>query len=70
MVNVPRERFIELVTAPDNVAQWLDGLLSFEASSGLPGQDGATSQLTFKRGRGTMEMIEAIVRRQFRQAGW
>ncbi|POH74228.1 SRPBCC family protein [Arthrobacter glacialis] len=64
IVNVPRQRFIELFDNVENMQQWMDGLLSFEPLTGVPGQAGATSKLTFKRGRGTMEMVETIVRRE------
>ena len=64
VVNVPRERFIELFDNPDLMPQWQAGLLSFEPLTGVPGQEGATSKLTYKRGKGTLEMVETIVRRQ------
>ena len=64
VVNVPRERFIELFDNPELMPQWQEGLLSFEPLAGVPGQNGATSKLTYRRGRSTMEMVETIVRRQ------
>ncbi|MHA7306187.1 SRPBCC family protein [Arthrobacter sp. TMN-49] len=64
IVNVPRQRFIELFDNPDTMSQWMEGLLSLEALTGVPGQAGTTSRLTFKRGRGTLEMVETIVRRE------
>lgn len=63
-VNVPRARLIELFDDPDNLAKWQEGLISFEPRSGEPGQPGATSRLVFKRGRGTMEMVETVTRRE------
>lgn len=65
VVNVPRERFIQLFDSADNLPKWQPDLLSFEPLTGLPGQEGATAKLTYKRGRGTLEMVETIVRRQF-----
>lgn len=64
VVNVARGRFIELFDDPDNLAKWQEGLLSFEPLSGEPGQPGARSTLTVKRGRGTMQMVETITRRE------
>lgn len=64
VVNVPRARFIELFDNPDLMPEWMEGLLSFEPLTGVPGQEGATSRLTYKRGRGTLEMVETITRRQ------
>ncbi|GAA4380293.1 SRPBCC family protein [Paeniglutamicibacter cryotolerans] len=62
-VTVPRDHFIELFDAPENLPLWQKGLLSFDAVSGTPGEPGSTSRLTFKRGNGTLEMIETIIRR-------
>ena len=64
VVNVARERFIELFDNPQLMPQWQEGLLSFEHLTGVPGREGATSKLTYKRGRGTLEMVETIFRRQ------
>lgn len=64
VVNVPRERFIELFDDPALLPKWQPGLLSFEPLTGVPGQEGATSKLTYKRGKGTLVMVETIVRRQ------
>ncbi|KGN34255.1 hypothetical protein N802_12905 [Knoellia sinensis KCTC 19936] len=63
VVDVPRARFIELFDDPDNLPKWQSGLISFEPLSGEPGRPGAKSRLTFKRGKGTMEMIETITDR-------
>lgn len=68
VVNVPRERFIELFDDPANLAKWQEGLISFEPLSGEPGQTGAKSTLTFKRGRGTMQMVETITKRDLPDA--
>lgn len=67
-VNVPRDRFIELFDDPENLKLWQEGLISFEPVSGTPGEPGATSKLTFKRGKGTLEMIETVTRRNLPHA--
>lgn len=67
-VGVPRARFIELFDDPDNLAKWQKGLLSFEHVSGEPGRPGATSRLTFARGKGTLVMIETVTRRDLPDA--
>ncbi|ALV46413.1 hypothetical protein MB46_13890 [Arthrobacter alpinus] len=64
VVNVPRDRFLELFDNPSLMSHWQKGLLSFEPLTGVPGQNGATSKLVYKRGRGTLEMVETILRRQ------
>jgi hypothetical protein len=68
IVNVARERFVELFDDPDNLPKWQEGLVAFEPLGGTPGHPGATSKLTFKRGRGTMEMVETITRREMPDA--
>lgn len=68
IVGIPRERFIELFDEPENLKLWQEGLLSFEAVSGMPGQPGAVSRILYKQGRGTMEMIETVTRRDLPEA--
>lgn len=63
VVNVPRARFIELFDDPANLPKWQEGLISFEPIHGTPGHPGAQSKLTFRRGRGTLEMVETVTRR-------
>ena len=63
VVDVPRPRFVELIDDPDNLSAWMKGLISFEPLHGTPGTPGAQSRLTFRRGRGTMEMVETVTRR-------
>ena len=62
-INLPREQVIELFDDPDNLAKWQKGLLSFEHLSGESGQPGAKSRLVFKFGKGNMEMIETITKK-------
>lgn len=67
-VNLPRQRFIEHFDDPENLKEWQKGLISFEGLSGIPGEPGATSRLTYRQGRGTMEMIETVTRRELPEA--
>ncbi len=62
-INLPRQKVIDLFDAPENLPKWQKGLISFENISGDPGQPGAQSRLLFKMGKGTMEMIETITKR-------
>ena len=63
VINLPRERVVELFDDPDNLTQWMEGLQSFEHLSGDPGQPGAKSRLVFDRGDGeTFAMIETLTR--------
>ncbi len=41
IVNLPRQRMIELFDNPDNMHKWQPGLVSFEHLSGESGQPGA-----------------------------
>ena len=62
-INLPRQRVIELFDNPDNLKHWMEGLISFEHVSGMPGQVGAKSKLTFQLGKRRMELIETITKR-------
>ena len=59
-INKPLDRVIELFDNADNLTKWMEGLISFEAVSGVPGQPGAKSRLLFKMNNRQMEMIETI----------
>jgi Polyketide cyclase / dehydrase and lipid transport len=63
-VKVPLSRFVELFDEPANLPKWQEGMLSFEPLAGNPGQPGATSRLTYRQGKGTMEMIETVIHRE------
>ncbi|RAX48355.1 SRPBCC family protein [Arthrobacter sp. AQ5-05] len=67
-VNLPRQRFIGLFDDPENLKEWQTGLVSFEGVTGTPGEPGATSRLTYRQGRGTMEMIKTVTRRDLPEA--
>jgi hypothetical protein len=63
VVNVPRDKFIELFDNPANLPKWLSGLQTFEPISGTPGQPGAKSRLVYLMGKRTFEMIETVTAR-------
>ncbi|MHB1319331.1 MAG: SRPBCC family protein [Anaerolineae bacterium] len=60
MIDLPRERVIELFDNPENLAKWQPGLQSFEHLSGEPGRPGAKSRLVYKEGGRHVEMVETI----------
>lgn len=62
-INSPLEKVVELFDNPDNMCQWMEGLLSFEPLSGEPGQPGAKARLKFLMGKREIEMIETITLR-------
>ena len=68
ILELPRERVIELFDDPANLPKWQEGLLSFEPISGTPGQVGAKSKLLFDMGGRRIEMIETITRRSLPDA--
>jgi hypothetical protein len=63
-INLPRERVILLFDNPDNLKEWMPGLISFEPVSGIQGQPGAVSKLKFQMGKRMMEMTETVTVRQ------
>ncbi len=60
VINLPREKVIALFDNPDNLKEWMPGLISFEPISGQAGQVGATARLKFQMGRRIMEMKETV----------
>lgn len=63
VIDLPREKVIELFDNPDNMKHWQPGLVSFDHISGTPGQPGAKSKLCFQMGKREIEMIETITER-------
>lgn len=60
LIDLPREKVIELFDNPDNLGKWQPELQSFEHISGEPGEVGAKSRLLYKMGKRNVEMIETI----------
>ena len=65
LINLPRNRVIELFDNPDNLYKWQEGLQSFEHISGTPGEPGAKSRLKYKMGKREFEMIEHLDEKDF-----
>lgn len=59
-INLPIEKVIALFDDPANLMKWQPGLIGFEHMSGIPGEPGAKSKLTFKMDKRNVEMIETI----------
>lgn len=64
LIDLPRERVIELFDNPDNMSKWMKGLESFETFEGEPGQPGAKSKMVFQMGKRRIEMVETIHKRE------
>ena len=63
IINLPRERVIELFDSFENLKEWQEGLVSHEPISGEPGQAGAKTRLLYDMGRRRIEMVETIITR-------
>ena len=63
ILNLPRERVIELFDSFENLKQWQEGLEEIEHLSGESGQPGAKTRLVYQMGRRKLEMIETILTR-------
>ena len=63
LLDLPRDRVVELFDNTENLSKWQPGLQSFEHLHGDPGQPGAKSRMVFQEGRRRIEMVETITRR-------
>ena len=63
VIDLPRDRVIELFDDADNLPKWQEGLQKFEHVSGEPGQPGAKSRLVYDHRGRHIEMIETITER-------
>ncbi len=59
-VDVPLNRFVELLDNPDNMKHWQRGLVSYEQISGEPGAVGSQMRLNYQMGKRSFEMIETV----------
>ncbi|MBD3637410.1 MAG: SRPBCC family protein [Crocinitomicaceae bacterium] len=62
VIDLPREKVIELFDNQENAFKWMEGLESWDPISGEQGKEGAKSKMVFKTKRGTMEMQEEITK--------
>ena len=63
IIDLPRERVIELFDNPDNLPKWQPSLQTFELVSGEVGRTGAKSRLVYLEGGRRSEMTETIIAR-------
>ncbi len=59
-INLPLAQVMELFDNTENMYKWMEGLQSFEALEGTPGEVGAKSKMVFLSGKRQIEMIETI----------
>lgn len=65
IIKLPRKRVLELFDSTDNLYKWQKSLTKFEHLSGISGEVGAKSKLTYKHGKGNFELIETITVKVF-----
>lgn len=65
IIELPRDRVIELFDSTENLHKWQVGLKSFTAISGEPGKEGAMSEMVYEGRKGDLAMTETITRRNF-----
>ena len=61
-INSSIEKVIELFDNSNNLMKWQTGLKRFDHISGIPGQEGAKSRLTYIENGRELEMIEIIIK--------
>ena len=64
-VNLPRSQVIELFDDPDRLPSWQTDLLEFEPKAGIPGQQGARMQLTYRNGQREIVRVQTVIQRNF-----
>lgn len=64
-VDLPREALLELLSNPEQMVHWQQGLLSFQPLSGEPGQEGAQMELQYQMGKRRLVMVETVLKRNF-----
>ncbi|MFK7951466.1 MAG: SRPBCC family protein [Ekhidna sp.] len=65
VIDLPRNKVIELFDNPENMKYWQKGLVNFECISGEEGKSGARSKLSYQMGKRSVEMVETIVENSF-----
>jgi uncharacterized membrane protein len=63
IIDLPRDRVIDLFDSSENLPKWQPGLQSFEHIDGDPGQPGAKSRLLYDMGNRKVEMVETVEKR-------
>ena len=63
-INKPRAEVWKAFDDPQKMKIWQPSLISFEPVSGVPGQPGSVSKLTYKENEREFVLIERITRRE------
>lgn len=59
-INAPLDRVIELFDSTENLKEWQPELVSFDHTSGAPGEVGSVSNMVYKMGKRDYAMTETI----------
>ena len=63
IINKPRAEVWQAFDNVENMKKWQPSLVKFETTSGIPGQPGAVSKLTYEEGGREFSLIEKITHR-------
>ncbi|MBT3274038.1 MAG: SRPBCC family protein [Spirochaetales bacterium] len=63
VIELPRERVIELFDSTENLSKWQVGFISMDHLEGEPGELGAKSKLVYDMNGKQLEMIETVINR-------
>lgn len=63
-IHMARDKVVALFDDRANYKRWMPGLKSLERVSGVPGEVGSVTRLTFLWGRREMTMSETVLQRQ------
>ena len=63
LINKPRAEVWKAFDNIENMKKWQPTLIKFEPVSGIPGQPGAVSKLTYEEGGREFSLIEKIIHR-------
>ncbi len=64
LINLPREKVLELFLNTDHLKQWQPGLLSYTHLDGEPGEVGSRSQQVFEGRKGELKITETITAKE------
>ena len=64
VINLPRDRVIELFDSEENLKEWQSGLVSMDLIDGEAGQPGARSTLVYDMKGRRLEMVETVEERE------
>ena len=63
IIDLPREKVLELFDNSENMFKWQEGLQSFDHVSGEAGTEGAVSKMRYKSKKRELELQETIMKK-------